>query len=390
MTDRTGLVVAGAGARGAYEAGALSVLLPRLHDAWSAPSVFVGTSAGAVNVAALAGLAHRSPADATGELVRRWDSVDLSGVLDLAQSLVGAVSGYGSQVVPLAGPALAPLLALLGLPDRLTSLLDTGPLEATLEPLVDWDALHANVDARVVDAVAVVATSVSTGGTVVFVEHGPGVELPEPDPRRDIVYVPTRLTVRHLLASAAVPGLFEPVWCTDPPGWYVDGGLRMNTPLKPALKLGATRLGVVATTPATPAPDAPGTPDRMPDVFAVAAMALRVVLGSGVTEDLRTLLAVNEWLRARPGGDPRVEVPAWFAGPPADRSDDLARLAAEVLARVRPRLRDPAVYLLDRFVGGTAVDHGELISFLLFDREFAAAAAALGAEHARTADRHLV
>jgi NTE family protein len=390
MTDRTGLVVAGAGARGAYEAGALSVLLPRLHDAWSAPSVFVGTSAGAVNVAALAGLAHRRPAEATGELVRRWESVDLSGVLDLAQSLVGAVSGYGSQVVPLAGPALAPLRAVLGLPDRLTSLLDTGPLEATLEPLVDWDALHANVEARVVDAVAVVATSVSTGGTVVFVEHGPGVELPEPDPRRDIVYVPTRLTVRHLLASAAVPGLFEPVWCDDPPGWYVDGGLRMNTPLKPALKLGATRLGVVATTPATPAPDAPGTPDRMPDVFAVAAMGLRVVLGSGVTEDLRTLLAVNEWLRARPGGDPRVEVPAWFAGPPAHRSDDLAHLAAEVLGRVRPRLRDPAVYLLDRFVGGTAVDHGELISFLLFDREFAAAAAELGAEHARTADRHLV
>lgn len=383
MEQRTGLVVAGAGARGAYEAGALSALLPRLSDAWSAPSVLVGTSAGAINTTGLAGLAHRGPSDACDALVRRWRSVDLSGVLDLGQSLVGAVSGYAGQVTPLAGPLLSPVLGALGLPDRLTNLLDTGPLEATLEPLVDWDDLHANVDAGTVDAVAVVATSVATGGTVVFVEHGPGIELPDPDPRRDIAYVSTRLTVRHLLASAAVPGLFRPVWLNDPAGWYVDGGLRMNTPLKPALRLGATRLGVVATTPATPAPDAPGTADRVPDVFAVAAMALRVVLGAGVTEDLRTLIAVNESYRTHPGADPRIEVPAWFAGPPADRADDLAHLATAVLARLRPRLRDPAVFLLDRFVGGAAVDHGELISFLLFDHEFADAAAELGAEHAR-------
>ncbi len=389
MADRTGLVVAGAGARGAYEAGALSMLLPRLHDTWSAPSVLVGTSAGAVNVAGLAGMAHRDPTAACDELVRRWRSVALSGVLDLGQSLLGAVTGYSGQVAPVVGPLLSPLFGSLGLPDRLTSLLDTGPLEATLTPLVDWDDLHANVDAGTVDAVAVVATSVATGGSVVFVEHGPGVALPDPDPRRDISYVPTRLTVRHLLASAAVPGLFEPVWLNDPAGWYVDGGLRMNTPLKPALRLGADRLGVVATTPSTPAPDAPGTADRAPDVFAVAAMALRVVLGAGVTEDLRTLLAVNEAVRDHPGSEPRIEVPAWFAGPPADQADDLAHLAADVLRRVRPRLRDPAVYLLDRFVGGAAVDHGELISFLLFEPEFAAAAAELGAEHAREADRPL-
>lgn len=381
-TDRTGLVVAGAGARGAYEAGALSVLLPQLHDTWSAPSVLVGTSAGAVNVAGLGGMSQRDPAAAGEELVRRWRSVDLSGVLDVGDSVVGTVAGYGGQLAPVLGP----LLGAAGLPARLTSLLDTGPLEETLAPLVDWGDLHANVASGLVDAVAVVATSVSTGGTVVFVEHGPDVELPEPDPLRDISYVSTRLTVRHLLASAAVPALFRPVWINDPAGWYVDGGLRMNTPLKPALRLGASRLGVVATTPATPAPDAPGTADRVPDVFAVAAMALRVVLGAGVTEDLRTLLTVNAWVRDHPRSDRRVEVPAWFAGPPPDRADELAHLAADTLGRSRSRLREPAVWLLDRLVGGGAVDHGELISFLLFDPEFATAAADLGIAHAREAD----
>ena len=61
--------MAGAGARGAYEAGALTELLPRMARRWSTPSVLVGTSAGALNVAALAGLSDVAPDAAAAELV---------------------------------------------------------------------------------------------------------------------------------------------------------------------------------------------------------------------------------------------------------------------------------------------------------------------------------
>src|SRR5437764_15282128 len=44
-----GLVIAGAGARGAYEMGALSVLLPWLRRHGQSPRIVVGTSAGAMN-----------------------------------------------------------------------------------------------------------------------------------------------------------------------------------------------------------------------------------------------------------------------------------------------------------------------------------------------------
>ncbi|WP_344030157.1 patatin-like phospholipase family protein, partial [Pseudonocardia kongjuensis] len=383
MAGRTGLVVAGAGARGAYEAGALTELLPRLERAWSAPSVLVGTSAGALNVAALAGLAGTRPDAAAAELVARWESVRTGDVVALPSSALEAGVAYAGDLLGVPSA----LRRAVGLPERVTRLLDADRLRPVVERVVDWDRLHHAVAGGLVDAVGVACTAAGTGGTVVFVEHGPDVALPPYDPGRDIRYVGTRLTPDHLLASAAVPVLFAPRWIDGPgAGWYVDGGVRLNTPLKPALRLGADRIGVVATTPAAPCPDVAPPPDRVPDVYAVAALALRIVLGAGVTEDLRTLRAVNAEIDR--GADGRhARIGAWFAGPPADRATELAELAAEIRRREYGglrALRNPPLLVLERLVGGAVPDtdltHGaELLSFLFFDPAFAAAAADLGA-----------
>ena len=53
------LVLAGGGARGAYEAGVLSVLAPELEKRRLRPRIVVGTSVGALNAAFLAANAHR-------------------------------------------------------------------------------------------------------------------------------------------------------------------------------------------------------------------------------------------------------------------------------------------------------------------------------------------
>ena len=55
--------------------------------------------------------------------------------------------------------------------------------------------------------------------------------------------VHARLKPEHALASAAIPFVFPPTPIDGIP--YVDGGLRQNTPLSPALRLGSDRLLVV-------------------------------------------------------------------------------------------------------------------------------------------------
>ncbi len=70
-----------------------------------------------------------------------------------------------------------------------------------------------------------------------------GGESPTVDNRRGIDYLATRIGVEHVQASSAIQSLFPAV----PVGgrWYGDGGVRLNTPLKPALKLDAGRLVVI-------------------------------------------------------------------------------------------------------------------------------------------------
>src|SRR5215472_7178936 len=67
------VVLPGGGARGAYEMGALSVLLPALEARGERVEIWSGTSVGAINAATLASLAHL-PAEAQAEAaLTLWD-----------------------------------------------------------------------------------------------------------------------------------------------------------------------------------------------------------------------------------------------------------------------------------------------------------------------------
>jgi NTE family protein len=188
---RVALVFAGGGARGAYEVGAMSVLLPLLERRGERPSIFVGTSVGAINSAALASTRHLPAEESVARELERWSQVHSAAVI--------------RPVIPrLPITALRFAGGLIGIPKvRLESLLDPTPLKRNLQHWIDWRQLHRNIASQgPVEALSVVATAARTGRPVAFVEGA----LPATATRSHVIdYVAAKVEEPHVLASAAIP-----------------------------------------------------------------------------------------------------------------------------------------------------------------------------------------
>jgi len=368
------VVLPGGGARGAYEVAALSVLLPALEARGERVSVWCGTSVGAINATTLAALSHLPVQEQVEGALARWRGMRKKDV-------IAPIAGTGG-----ARTMLRLLAHVLGVRQvNLISVLDPRPLGPSLDRWTDWRILSRNVERGIIDSVCVVATSLSSGGPVAFVSCRGGVPAHVDEGLR---YVKTRLRGEHVRASAAIPLLFPSVEVTTPRnarGHYVDGGTRLNSPIKPALHLGAERVIVVGLEPfAATAPRA--TAPQEPRIADVAANVLDGLLVDQVGNDLRRLAAINSFFaedaavgtsraaRAyRIARGHRPYRPISYALVAPRRRGDIGRLADTVFERrfggLRG-LRDLDYALMSRALGGRTRSRGELLSFLMFDHEF--------------------
>jgi NTE family protein len=367
-------VLPGGGARGAYEIGAMSVLLPALEARGERVAVWCGTSVGAINAALLASLADRPVQEQVEHAIALW--------LDMRkQDVIARIAGRGGArtLVRLVGHALG--VRSVGL----ASLLDPSPLQASLDRWIDWKRLARNVHKEVVDAVCIVATSLSSGDPVAFISTRGAAPGHVEDGLR---YVATRLRGEHVRASAAIPLLFPTVEITTPRsarGHYIDGGTRLNSPIKPALHLGADRVIVVGLEPFAQATARPAF-SGSPGIADVAANVLDGLLVDQVAYDLRRLAAINSFFvenattgtmhsprayRIARGHAPYRPISYALVAP--RRRGAIGRLANTVFERrfggLRG-LRDPDYAVISRVLGGPVRSRGELLSFLLFDPEF--------------------
>jgi NTE family protein len=374
-----GLVLAGGGARGAYEAGALAVLLPYLEQRGERPGILLGTSIGALNATFLGATAHLPAGVSMDRLQKLWHEVQFS---DIVGPLVSKRE---------LGRVLLYVGGLLGIPQsRVPALFDTTPLPGVLRKLIDFPQLHRNIDAEIV-ALAVAAASYALGDSVVFHE-GPPDRNVEADVQRAIRYVPTRIDATHVQASASIPGAFPATHVSKPAGaagWYGDGGIRLNTPIKPALKLGAKRVVIVGLNSSA----LPITPQKgRPDIFDGAATYLQALFADPLAQDVATLASSNKevaLLQAGTAGLPdgaHQRVPYIFVAP-RDRLT-VGQLAADVfkkhLTGIRAMLRARDMATLGHIIGaGTSPVRGELFSLLFFATEFHEALIELGRSDAQ-------
>ena len=292
--DITALVLSGGGVRGAYEVGVVAGIvevLGRTADDRSPFQVFSGTSVGAIISAYLAAHADRGDL-AIDELMRLWGRLRLSTHLRFSpQGLLGS-----SIPLPVIGRRRTAEAAERFGP----ALLDPKPFEELVRQHVPWNELHGNIRRGLVQGLIVAALDLDTGATTVCAETGTDVDFrPSRDPHRTARTEP--ITANHVLASAAIPMLFP----SRKVGrrYYCDGGLRFNTPMAPALRVGVDRLVVVSLlheedperrrSVAGPG----GEPGQYPGLVFLAGKLLNALLLDRVAYDLHVLKRFNALIR---------------------------------------------------------------------------------------------
>src|SRR5690606_14372181 len=180
--------------------------------------VIVGTSAGAVSAAVLAGQAHHWRRAIAG-LEEVW-----------ANFHIGQVFHAGTRHMIRGGLHWALALLSGGLvlhPPR--SGLDNSPLRELLAERVSFSGIPTSLARGHLHGVALCATSYVTGQSVAFFDAVEGVE---PWERAQRLGRRTRLPLDHLMASAAVPLLLPAVRLGNE--YFGDGAMRQLNPLSPA------------------------------------------------------------------------------------------------------------------------------------------------------------
>lgn len=384
-SQSTGLVLSGGGARGAYEAGVVQGLMEVLRPEKPPFDVLTGTSVGALNAAYLAAHSNHPDMNARG-LSEQWRALDVSTHLKLdMRGLLGWTRDFRTDRDDASK-----------LPRRTgRSLLDPRALEEIVASGVPWDTLHANIRLGRVRALIVAALHIATGRTTLFAELAPGSELKAvQDPRRAQVLEP--LTSDHVLASAAIPLVFPARRIGE--SFFCDGGVRFNTPIAPALRVGAERLVVVSlASQEAPPTDATPIEERIQaynsPVFMIGKV-LNALLLDPLRYDLQVLQRLNDLLSILESVLPPSELEAVqqviinARGIPYRRvetlvfrpSRDVGKMARDRASKLQSSRFSS--WLVARTATLGALWESDLLSFILFDHEFASELIELGRQDA--------